>query len=62
MLKTLAGPGAAEWIERKSRFLGYAQAVETEAQATAFIQEIKTKHRDATHNVYAYQVGRHRCV
>src|SRR5690606_30234976 len=39
------------------RFIGYAMPVETEDEAVKFIEEIKTKHRDATHNVYAYVLG-----
>lgn len=43
-----------EFIERKSRFIGFIAPVETEQQALDFINEIKQKHRDATHNTYAY--------
>ena len=54
---TLAGPAAAELVEKKSRFIGYAAPVVDEAAALAFVQEIKARHRDATHNCYAYQAG-----
>ena len=54
---TLAGPAAAELVEKKSRFIGYAAPVADEAAALAFVQEIKARHRDATHNCYAYQAG-----
>lgn len=43
-----------EFIERKSRFIGYIAPVETEEEALAFIAQIKKKHHDATHNTYAY--------
>lgn len=56
---TIAEPVQAEIIEKKSRFIGYAAPVETEEEAQAFLQEIRTRHRDATHNCYAYQVGEH---
>lgn len=56
---TLKEPVQAEIIEKKSRFIGYAAPVETEEAAQAFLQEIRTRHRDATHNCYAYQVGEH---
>lgn len=56
---TLADFVQAEIIEKKSRFIGYAAPVESEEAAQAFLQEIRTKHRDATHNCYAYQVGEH---
>ncbi len=55
--KTVAGAGMAELIERKSRFIGYAAPVAGEEAAQAFINEIKAKHRDATHHVYAFQTG-----
>lgn len=42
------------FIERRSRFIGHAKPVQTEEEALAFIREIKAKHWDATHNVYAY--------
>ena len=44
----------AEIIERKSRFIGYISPVSSEEEARAFIETIKEKHFDATHNVWAY--------
>jgi len=55
--KTLAGPGEAELVERKSRFIGYAMPIADEAAALDFLNEVKAKHRDATHHVYAFQAG-----
>lgn len=43
-----------EYIVKRSRFIGYAKPVRTVDEANAFIAEIKSKHWDATHNVYAY--------
>ncbi len=43
-----------EYIVKRSRFIGYAKPVVSVEQANAFIAEIKSKHWDATHNVYAY--------
>ncbi len=54
---TLKERASDEFVEKKSRFIGYAAPVETEEQAVAFINEIRTKHRDARHNVYAYIVN-----
>ena len=51
---TLSGEGTQEFVERKSRFIGYVKPVETEQQAQEFIAQIKQKHWDATHNVSAY--------
>lgn len=42
------------FIEKKSRFIGYVKPVKTVDEATDFINQIKSKHWDATHNVYAY--------
>ena len=48
-----------ELIIQKSRFIGYVKRVETEDKAKQFIQEIKKKHYDATHNCSAYMIGPH---
>ncbi|CQR46388.1 IMPACT family member YigZ [Paraliobacillus sp. PM-2] len=49
--------GQGEQLIQKSRFIGYVRRVETEEQAQTFIQEIKKKHHDATHNCSAYMIG-----
>lgn len=54
---TLAGAGTGEYTEKRSVFLGYAMPVETEDAAIAFVKEIRKKHADARHNVYAYRIG-----
>lgn len=46
--------GQAEFVERKSRFIGTCQPVKTEEEALAFIAQIKGDYWDASHNVYAY--------
>ena len=51
---TLAGYGEDEFVEKRSRFIGYAAPVSTEAEAVAFVNSIRERHREATHNVYAY--------
>ena len=43
-----------EFIEQRSKFIGYVKPVRTEQQALDFINEKRQKHWDATHNVYAY--------
>lgn len=45
------------FIEKKSKFIGYAKHIESEEEAIDFINEIKEKHKDATHNVPAYVFG-----
>ena len=42
------------FIEKKSKFIGYVKPVKTQDEAVEFINRIKSKHWDATHNVYAY--------
>ncbi|MFC2947271.1 YigZ family protein [Virgibacillus sediminis] len=54
---TVKEEGQDEIIIQKSRFIGYVRRVETEKEAQDFIQEIKKKHHDATHNCSAYMIG-----
>ncbi|RDW15657.1 YigZ family protein [Oceanobacillus chungangensis] len=56
---TVKKEGTEEQMIRKSRFIGYVKRVETEEAAINFIQEIKKKHHDATHNCSAYIIGEH---
>lgn len=56
--KTLHEFGMDEVIIEKSTFIGYAKPIKTEEEAVEFINEIKKKHKDATHNVWAYTVGK----
>lgn len=52
--RTLHENAQDEFTEKRSRFIGYARPVQTEAQALEFIAQIKKQHWDAKHNVYAY--------
>ena len=52
--KTINGRAIDEIIEKKSRVIGHIAHVETEEEALAFLEEIRTAHRMARHNVYAY--------
>ena len=56
--KTIHKYGEDETIINKSRFIGYAMPIKSEEEALDFIEKIKTKHRDASHNVYAYVCGK----
>ncbi|WP_239614788.1 YigZ family protein [Cohnella mopanensis] len=49
--------GSDEIVIKKSRFIGHAKPVETEEEAVAFIEELKKKYWDATHNCSAYLIG-----
>ncbi len=53
---TPAGYGEAELIEKRSRFIGRVWLTENEDEALARIKEMREKHWDATHNVYAYHI------
>lgn len=52
--KTVEKEASNFFIEKKSKFIGYAKPVKTQEDALEFISKIKSKHWDATHNVYAY--------
>lgn len=51
---TLRNFASAEIVEKHSRFIAYAKPIKTEKEALDFITEIRSKHWDARHNVYAY--------
>ncbi len=51
---TVEHSAADEFVERRSRFIGYCRPVSSQEEAVAFINEIRAKHWDASHNVYAY--------
>lgn len=52
--KTIEHQADDFFIEKKSKFIGYAKPVKTQEEAVDFINSVKAKHWDATHNVYAY--------
>ncbi len=56
--RTVLKGGVGEIIEKKSRFLATVQAVESEEDALAFIEAMKKKYWDATHNCFAYILGK----
>lgn len=55
--KTVSTSANDEYVVQKSRFIGYASPCESESEARAFIDAIKLKNRDATHNCWAYIIG-----
>lgn len=55
--KTILKNEEIETVVNKSRFIGHCTRVLNEEEAIGFIQEIKNRHRDATHNVFAYVIG-----
>jgi uncharacterized YigZ family protein len=54
---TVKGYGEHEIEIQKSRFIAYIERAETEEQAQDFIQKIKKKNWNATHNCSAYMIG-----
>ena len=55
--KSLRKVDEKEIIIEKSSFIGTAKAVADEEEALEFIREVKKRHYEATHNVYAYILG-----
>lgn len=56
-MKTVYEGGEGEIVEKKSRFIATVKPVGTEEEAVAFINEMKKKYWDATHNCSAFVVG-----
>lgn len=52
--RTVKNTACAELVEKRSRFISTVKPAATEAEAVEFINELKQKYWDATHNVYAY--------
>lgn len=50
--------GTGEITEKKSRFIATVRKVESEEEAALFIDEMRRKYWDASHNCPAYVIGR----
>ncbi len=59
---TVKQQASDEFVVNKSRFIGFAAPVETEQDALAFIRGIREDHRDASHNCYAYILGKNESI
>ncbi len=46
--------GEALYVDKKSKFITHVKPVDNEEDALAFLQEMRSRYSDATHNVYAY--------
>lgn len=55
-MRTVGKECVIEFEEKKSKFIGYIKPVSTKEEAERFIEMIKAKHSDATHNCSAYKV------
>ncbi len=49
--------GQGELVEKKSRFIATLRPVKTEEEAAAFIEEVRKKYWDASHNCTAFSIG-----
>lgn len=54
---TLLKESEIRYTEKRSVFIGYAKPVKTEEECIDFINDIKSRNKSATHNVYAYIVN-----
>ena len=54
---TIKAEHIIENVINKSRFIAHIKPVESEEDAKAFINQVSTKHREATHNCFAYTMG-----
>ncbi len=52
--KTVAKEATAEYVDRRSRFIGTVRPITGEQEALDFINAKKKEYWDARHNVYAY--------
>ena len=52
--RTIQGSSVAEIEEKRSRFIAHASFADSEAMALDFLEQIRSQHRTARHNVYAY--------
>lgn len=54
---TILEDSSAEYVEKRSRFIANLRHCETEEEASAFLDEMRSKYWDARHNVFAYSVA-----
>lgn len=59
---TIQNRSDEEIVINKSRFIGSAAPCATEAEALAFLQEIRNTYRSAKHYCYAYIIGENRGI
>ena len=56
-MKKIYTGGNGEITEKKSRFIADVFNISSEAEATAYINEVKKKYWDARHHCFAYVIG-----
>lgn len=55
--RTVDATGTSEVEEKKSRFLGLAAHVESEAEAAQLLEKVRKQYYDARHHCYAWVIG-----
>ena len=56
--RTVKGPASVELVINKSRFIGQCFPISTESEALEKLAALRKQYWDATHNCYAYSVGK----
>ena len=51
---TIEGVARATIVEKKSEFIASASFADSEEAALRFLESVRSEHRTANHNVYAY--------
>lgn len=54
---TIFSQNETEYVEKRSRFIATLRHCETENEAAAFLEEMRSKYWDARHNCFAYSVN-----
>lgn len=57
MYSTVFSETKTEYVEKRSRFIATLRHCETEEEANAFLEEMRSKYWDARHNCFAYSVN-----
>lgn len=55
--RSLAAPCIAEYKDKNSRFIAYAEAVRNSDEVRNFLGRVQVEHPKATHHCYAYRLG-----
>jgi uncharacterized YigZ family protein len=54
---TIFSQTQTEYVEKRSRFIATVRHCETEEEASAFLEEMRSKYWDAKHNCFAYSLN-----
>ena len=57
LYRTVAGAASAQQEIERSKFIAYIAPVSSKEEGDAFVAEIRSKHKDETHNVPAMVIG-----